>query len=692
VPSGRLGRCGEYELLDRIGEGGMAEVFKARLLRSSGFEKTLVIKRILPRFAKNPHFVKMFVNEAKITARIQHQNVVQVFELGQTGEGDLFIAMEHIDGLDLRAVIELASRRGVTLPAWFGAHVVSEVLGGLSHAHSLNDDRGRPLRIVHRDVTPANVFISFTGEVKLADFGVAKVLDSPASWPPTANTNTNGGELKGNISYMPPEQIRAEALDVRADLFSAGVVLWEALTAQRLFGGRADFEVMLSICEGDRVPPSRLNTTVPPSLDAIVLRALEIDRERRFSSAVEMQDKLREVIPKLNPRLDATSVRRFIASLVDRPNDPLEPTEETLRIAIANQTTASERADSPFHEESSVWMPDPPDGIADDLHLEPPARTTVPDLPRWEPEPIEAWPGSGPYAGPNPFYLRVPDRTRGPMEYRVLLKACEVSDPRITEISADAKSWVSIEELARLSGLDYLAPDNRPVFEASLIGSLDARSLTSVFASLALRQATGRLILTSGTLKRSIDLFRGAPTFVRTDRPDLQLPILAARRDFLPRESVADVVHQCLREQRTFEELIQRGVPLPGFDRRRLLMCDRLTEVFRWRQGRFAFHPKAEGLRTTPFAPSLVMPLLELVQRCYADRELRGILASRFERRLETTASFGPIVALLELRPPFDEIARRLADGATIAHLAQRAPTAVALAYVLLESEALRTR
>lgn len=299
---------GRYELLERIGEGGMAEVFRARLPGVAGFEKILVIKRILPHLARNKRFVQMFVNEAQLAAKLQHQNVVQVYELGQLDTGELYIAMEYVPGVDLRGILRNAAQRDLRIPIWFSVHTLAQIMGGLSHAHELCDANGNPLHVVHRDVTPSNVFVSNSGEVKLADFGIAKAAGQVSE--------TRSGQLKGKISYMPPEQLHGQPLDARADVFAVGVVLWECLTQRRLFGGRPDFETMLAICEGKREPPSRYNPKVPPDLDALTLQALEPDRERRVESAREFQAQLLEVQSKIRARLLPNEVRHVVEVLL----------------------------------------------------------------------------------------------------------------------------------------------------------------------------------------------------------------------------------------------------------------------------------------------------------------------------------------------------------------------------------------
>ncbi|MCC7383376.1 MAG: protein kinase [Deltaproteobacteria bacterium] len=298
---------GKYELLERIGSGGMADVYKARLAGWGGFEKIVVIKRMLPHMVRQEQFVSMFVEEAKIAARIQHRNVVQVFELGSV-QDELFIAMEYIAGTDLSVLLRNAVKRKLQLPVWFSLHVMSEVLSGLSVVHAVADENGKRLNVVHRDVTPSNVFISYAGDIKLGDFGVATST--------LGGDKTRAGELKGKVPYMSPEQIQGKKVDQRADVFSAGVVLWECLTQRRLFGGRPEYETMSLIMKGDRVPPSRYNPSVPAELDEAVLAALVVDREQRISSAEELQRRIGVLLPRLAPQILQADVRSAVEVLL----------------------------------------------------------------------------------------------------------------------------------------------------------------------------------------------------------------------------------------------------------------------------------------------------------------------------------------------------------------------------------------
>lgn len=258
----------------------MAEIFLARQAGLEGFEKVVVIKRIRPHLSKQPNFVKMFLNEAKLAAHLNHPNIVQIYDLGRVGES-YFIAMEYIFGRDMRRIIPKAEQLNIPFPMIYALKIASSVCEGLYYAHQKADLYGNPLNIVHRDVTPENIFVSFDGTVKILDFGIAKAANQIEQ--------TRAGEIKGKISYMSPEQCHGKPLDQRSDLFSLGAVLYEWITGFRLFTGDSEIAVLRNITEGKVYAPSYFRADVPPQVEAILMRALEKDRDKRYQTAWEMQ-------------------------------------------------------------------------------------------------------------------------------------------------------------------------------------------------------------------------------------------------------------------------------------------------------------------------------------------------------------------------------------------------------------------
>lgn len=273
-------RFGKYTLLNRIAVGGMAEVFLARQEGLEGFEKTICIKRIRPHLSSQPNFVRMFLNEAKLAAQLNHPNVVQIYDLGRVNDS-YFIAMEYISGRDMSRIIPKAEKAGIPFPMIYALRIASNVCEGLYYAHTKTDAYGNPLNVVHRDITPENILVSFNGTVKIVDFGIAK-----------ANTQleqTRAGEIKGKLSYMSPEQCMGHVLDARSDLFSFGSVIYEWITGYKLFTGENEMAILKSIIDGKIYPPSYFKEDVPEAVERILMKALEKDRNKRYQSAWEMQ-------------------------------------------------------------------------------------------------------------------------------------------------------------------------------------------------------------------------------------------------------------------------------------------------------------------------------------------------------------------------------------------------------------------
>jgi eukaryotic-like serine/threonine-protein kinase len=301
APGTMLGR---NELLATIGEGGMARVILARQRGPMGFEKVVVIKVIHPDFAADRAAVGMLLDEARIAAQISHPNVVQTYELGEAG-GTFYIVMEYLAGESLQRILKSVAT-GASFDPRMAARIIADVAEGLHAAHELTDLHGKNLGLIHRDVSLGNVVVLYNGNVKVVDFGIAKTRDRVSS-------TTQQGQLKGKYAYMSPEQIKNEPMDRRTDVFSLGVVLWECLALRRLFHAENIPGTLMQILEGKRVAPSLHRPEVPRELDAIALKALEVDPAKRFQSTLEMKRALEDVIWK--SRCDAGDVANYMTAV-----------------------------------------------------------------------------------------------------------------------------------------------------------------------------------------------------------------------------------------------------------------------------------------------------------------------------------------------------------------------------------------
>jgi hypothetical protein len=305
-------RLGNYEVLQRLAAGGMAEIFLARAVGVLGFDKLVVIKRVLPHLASRPDFVQMFLDEARIAATLTHANIVQTHEVGTHGKS-YFMVMEYLAGEDARTIVRTVGKDERRVPLQHVLQIALGVAAGLHYAHEKRDQRGKPLHIVHRDVTPQNVIVTWDGAVKLLDFGIAKAANRL--------NETRSGSFKGKVPWMSPEQCRGDALDRRSDIFSLGIMLHEMSVGRRLFRGETDFQILKQIAEGPIARPRDIDRSIDPRLDGIIMKALERDPAQRFQTAREVQVALEELAHDLRLRLSPLGLADFMhATFADKIN------------------------------------------------------------------------------------------------------------------------------------------------------------------------------------------------------------------------------------------------------------------------------------------------------------------------------------------------------------------------------------
>jgi eukaryotic-like serine/threonine-protein kinase len=327
-------RVGRYVLHHEIASGGMARVYFGRMIGPSGFGRTIAVKRMHPQYASDPEFAEMFLDEAKLAARVQHPNVTATIDVVSTDEGELLQVMEYVPGEALSRLVKktlLDENRDERIPIDVVSAIMCDALHGLHAAHEATDESGEPIGLVHRDVSPQNLLVGSDGHTRVLDFGVAKAAGRLHS--------TKDGRVKGKIAYMSPEQLRGEPLDRRADIYSAGIVLWELLTGQRLFMGDNEGETAVNAMQRAVDPPSKHAQKISAELDAIVLRALARDRTKRFGTARQMAIALEECVP-------SASARRVGEWIADVAGDVLRTRAKTI-VELEAMTPAAE------HEEKS---------------------------------------------------------------------------------------------------------------------------------------------------------------------------------------------------------------------------------------------------------------------------------------------------------------------------------------------------
>ena len=355
-----------YKVTDRLDTGGMAEVFRG-IAESSvgGLKRQVAIKRILPNLTKNKKFVQMFLDEAKLAMGLQHANVVQVYDIGSSaterGDQAYFLVMEFIDGCNLKVVNESLKAQGQRLPVSQTLYIIMEVCRALAYAHDLPDpENGKPLGIVHRDISPPNILISKKGEVKLADFGLAKAASQLES--------TDPGVVKGKFSYLSPEAARAEEVDRRADVFATGILLYEMLTGKRLFDGETDYKTVLMVRQANVPPMGPQNPDVTPELEAIVRKALAKDPNERYQRADDLGDAIAQYLFSRGLKVTARDIEQLIvrtiaerqksspkgrASLIDNLIN-----DEILKFTSLEEVSSDDKKDSPTSSGDAPLNPD----------------------------------------------------------------------------------------------------------------------------------------------------------------------------------------------------------------------------------------------------------------------------------------------------------------------------------------------
>ncbi len=297
-----------YRVIERLESGGMAEVFRGEAESLAGFKKLVAIKRVLPHLAQNDKFIRMFLDEARLCARLNHANIVQVFDIGHV-ENTYFIVMEFVDGVNLKAIIEHMKKRNQTVPLSAAVYMAMQICNGLQYAHDLTDNDGNLLNIVHRDMSPPNVLISKRGEIKIVDFGLAKAAMSVEK--------TDPGVVKGKFSYLAPETASGKEADPQADIFAVGIMLWEMLAGRRLFMGESDFQTVKLVQQANIPSLRAINATVPADLENIINKSLARDKAVRHASAEALAEELAHFLSSHQLAITSFDIAKIVREVVE---------------------------------------------------------------------------------------------------------------------------------------------------------------------------------------------------------------------------------------------------------------------------------------------------------------------------------------------------------------------------------------
>ncbi|MFN8012153.1 MAG: serine/threonine-protein kinase [Holophagaceae bacterium] len=348
---GVLEEYGNYYLLEKVAVGGMAELFKAKQRGVHNFQKIVAIKRILPHLSDNDEFVTMFIDEAKLAAQLTHPNIVQIFDLGKAS-GSYYIAMEFVDGRDLRSLLRKVREYGIPFPEPVAAFVAARVAGALDYAHRKRGMNDKELKLVHRDISPQNILISYDGAVKLVDFGIAKAA--------TKNSQTMAGALKGKLLYMSPEQAMGQALDSRSDIYSLGLVLFELLTGERCFQADSELGVLEKVRMGRVLDVKALNPSISREMVDIVNKALTKSVETRYSSARLVERDLKDWMKKHGGEPTEHEVAEYVQALMRGTKEEVEEVLAAKFHTVVKASTPALPPPPPAEDVATTAKPLPP--------------------------------------------------------------------------------------------------------------------------------------------------------------------------------------------------------------------------------------------------------------------------------------------------------------------------------------------
>jgi serine/threonine-protein kinase len=545
---------GPYTIEERLATGGMAEVYVARRSGPHGFYKRVALKRILPQYARDPDFVAMFIDEATLAARLDHPNIVQVFDFGELG-GELFLTMELVVGSNVSRVLRALTTRGQPLPLDLALHIVSQTAHALAYAHRARDDLGSPLNVVHRDVSPANILLSHAGYVKLSDFGIARMAG--------AEPRTDDGQVRGKLGYMSPEQVTGRPLDGRSDVFTLAAVFAEMLIGTPLFGTSGnDLDVLLKIRDGDLEGLDATQRKLPPDIVELVKLGLVVDKNQRpnaVSFAAAIDDAIRRRGMVRGPDRLARLLGRF-----------------NLVRGAANDTRGGDEPTS-FVDMGSI---DTSDANRELSGLE--------------------------LSAPPLYRVRLASDLLGPISYPKLVQLVTsgtvTADTEISKLDGDFIRADALPELVRFVTSPALSWKPEDLEPATRRGTLDGAQLLSVIHHITARRDTGALHLLDGERRKKIYFVDGRPDYIASnDENELFGQFLVKHRLCLRMEVDMALALLSRYGGRLGDALVGLGVlrPVELFRAIAMQVRQRYLEAYRWRTGRWAFVPEARAEEET---------------------------------------------------------------------------------------------
>ncbi|MDX9723967.1 MAG: serine/threonine-protein kinase [Myxococcota bacterium] len=590
---------GKYTLIERIGVGGMAEIWRGKIQGAHGFEKEVAIKKILPNLSEDEEFLNMFIDEAKIMVGLVHANIVQVSDLDEI-DGQWFIGMEYVYGKDLLDVLARCAEMQLKIPLKLAIFVQLELLKGLDYAHKYADIDGNALNIIHRDVSPSNVLVSYAGDVKVGDFGVAKATSQ--------RSKTEIGTLKGKVGYMSPEQVKGDSIDRRSDIFASGIILYEMLNMRRLFTGGSDLDIMLRVRDVSADKELAQGISLPEDLAAIVRKALARNPDERYQSCGDFHDDLLEFLYRNRLRVTSSDLGRFMERLFQKDIEQDKIRRQKLRDQV--EATATEQA-------KSLAAPSSP-------RLNEVSKQTR---------------------------FRYRDRSGlvyGPMSFDTLTHLLAKSEFQPSDqIARDSGDWRPIGELPSVLEAVAVAKRNssklppvedrpRTPSKPSVLprtGSLDESPVARLLFDLKVARAGGCLTIRQGDSFKSLFLANGAPIAVNSNVDSELLGNFLVREGLLNQAQIDQALQRAkafggrLGDALVADRLIQSHVLFEYLHKQ---AKSKLFDLFSWNTGTYEYDSRLQqGVPSFPLGIDLLDIVIEGINQHTPVDYLRGYFTGR---------------------------------------------------------------
>ncbi|NOZ02563.1 MAG: serine/threonine protein kinase [Deltaproteobacteria bacterium] len=674
-------KFGKYLLLEKIGSGGMAEIFKAVVQGAEEFQKVLVVKRILLPYSKDPNFVDMFVAEAKITAPLQHANLVSIHEFDEV-DGQYYISMEYVHGRDLQKVMARANKMGQHIPQAIALFIAGEVCKALRYAYNSKDPYGRPMNIIHRDVSPSNVLISYDGDVKVTDFGVAKAATSGEA---------GSGMLKGKLGYMSPEQVLGRELDHRSDLFSLGIILFECLTLKRLFLGRTDLQTLINVRDADLERRLTRHPEIEEPIADILRKALEKDPAKRYANATDMladiEDQLYETGKRVGSDMLSALMREIFSEEAESDILPLNVEElSEVRAAWGASSLEPKSGRTTGRKRKGKKKTDPKKKarkasggkakITDRMPLaevkagtdkETDGGEVIEGDEKAEKVEIPVDEASRPAVrtrttriSPQKSMFQLKDSEGnifGPVSFDNLLsliKSRAVSEDE--QCSVNDGPWIRVKEVAALQ--EHLENRDNEYSGMGLLfeGTIERQKLLhTVYDLCRNKRLTGALLFRKGSSQKEVFFRDGRPRLIFSNLRHELLGEFLVQRNLITREQV----NKALMEGkdvgfRLGDSIVAQGM-VPAHVLAQLQLeqfTQRFVEIFKWQRGWFGVFEKTEPpFNAVTYDIDPLPQLAEAARSIYTADEIRSYLAPYSRMKLVRLENSRTAVSELRLHP-----------------------------------------